>query len=122
MLQILFYLVFVLSALGLILLILLQEGKGGGLSDAFGGAGTETFGVRAGGINKVTFGLFGVFVLSAMAIHWTDKPNPNAGNLLSEAPGGTAVPGGAGAAGGGQPIQVPVTPGSPPPQQQPNGG
>jgi len=34
--------------------ILLQEGKGGGLGEAFGGAGAQTFGVKAEGINKFT--------------------------------------------------------------------
>ena len=66
MLQFLLYTLFFASALLLILVILLQEGKGGGLSDAFGGAGAETFGVRAGGINRFTFGLFFVFLLSAL--------------------------------------------------------
>ena len=59
----LLYTVFFLSAVLLILIILLQEGKGGGLSEAFGGAGAETFGVRSGGINRFTFGVFAVFVL-----------------------------------------------------------
>ncbi len=67
----LLYTIFFVSALLLILIILLQEGKGGGLSDAFGGAGAETFGVRSGGINRFTFGVFAVFVLSAMLLHWT---------------------------------------------------
>ena len=71
LLQILLYFVFFASALLLILIILLQEGKGGGLGDAFGGAGAETFGPRAGGINRFTFGLFGAWVLSAMLLHWT---------------------------------------------------
>jgi len=73
---------FFLTALLLILVILLQEGKGGGLTDAFGGAGAATFGVRSGGINRFTFGLFAVFVLSAMALHWT-VGDPNAGSVLS---------------------------------------
>ena len=101
MLEPLLYIVFVLTALLLVAVILLQEGKGGGLSDAFGGAGTETFGVRSGGINKFTFGLFGVFVLSAMLIHWTSEQDPNAGSVLGgqagaaplanpNAPGGSA--------------------------------
>ena len=67
----LLYTLFFLSALLLSLVILVQEGQGGGLGGALGGAGAETFGVRAGGVNKVTFILFGVFMLSAMAIHWT---------------------------------------------------
>ena len=69
MLEILLYLVFFASALFLIFVILLQEGKGGGLSDAFGGAGADTFGVRAGGINRFTFGLFFVFMVSALLLY-----------------------------------------------------
>jgi len=84
MLEFFLYLLFSLSGLLLIVIVLLQEGKGGGLGDAFGGAGAETFGVRAGGVNKVTFALFGVFVLSAMTLHWTSAPNPNAGSVLND--------------------------------------
>lgn len=69
--QILFYAVFFASAILLILVILLQESKGGGLSEAFGGAGAETFGPRAGGISRFTFGLFAAWILSAMALHWS---------------------------------------------------
>ena len=45
---------FVLSAFLVIVIVLAQEGKGGGLAGAFGGAGTETFGVKAGTVNKAT--------------------------------------------------------------------
>ncbi len=69
--EFLLYTIFFVSALLLILIILLQEGKGGGLSDAFGGAGAATFGVRSGGISRFTFIVFGVFMLSAMALHWS---------------------------------------------------
>ena len=67
----LLYAIFFLTSLLLILIILLQEGKGGGLADAFGGAGAATFGVRSGGISRFTFIVFAVFILSAMALHWT---------------------------------------------------
>ncbi len=40
----LLYIVFVLAALVLITVILLQEGKGGGFGDALGVAGQQTFG------------------------------------------------------------------------------
>ena len=82
----LFYTLFFISALLLTLVILLQEGKGGGLSDAFGGAGAETFGVRSGGINRFTFGMFAVFVLSAMALHWM-AGDPLAGSVMQGVPG-----------------------------------
>lgn len=74
MTYILFYLswiLFFLSALVMIVIILLQEGKGGGLADAFGGMGAETFGVKSGGINRFTFTVAGVFVASAIVIHAT---------------------------------------------------
>ncbi|MGB0952135.1 MAG: preprotein translocase subunit SecG [Planctomycetota bacterium] len=87
----LLYLLFFLSALMLILVILVQEGKGGGLGGALGGAGAETFGVRAGGVNKVTFILFAIFVLSALALHWT-ADGANAGSVLGELNDGVAAP------------------------------
>jgi preprotein translocase subunit SecG len=74
MTSILFYvswILFFLSALVMIVIILLQEGKGGGLADAFGGMGAETFGVKSGGINRFTFTVAGVFIASAIVIHAT---------------------------------------------------
>lgn len=58
-----------LSAVLLSIVILLQEGKGGGLAEAFGGMGAETFGVKSGGINKFTFALAGCFMGSAVILH-----------------------------------------------------
>lgn len=108
--EFLFYTLFFLSALLLVLVILLQEGKGGGLSDAFGGAGAETFGVRSGGINRFTFGVFAVFVLSAMALHWM-AGDPLKGSVMQgvpgvESPATLPADGGTGAGGneGGSPI------------------
>lgn len=53
---------FVVSAFLVIIVILLQEGKGGGLAGAFGGAGAETFGVKAGTVNKFTAWLATMFL------------------------------------------------------------
>ena len=53
---------FVITALLLMLVILVQEGKGGGIAGAFGGAVGETFGVKAGSINRFTAILATVFV------------------------------------------------------------
>ena len=65
------WVLFFLSAILLTTLILLQESKGGGLAEAFGGTGAETFGVKSGGINRVTFTLAGIFCASAIVITWT---------------------------------------------------
>lgn len=53
---------FILSALLVTLVVLLQEGKGGGIAGAFGGAGAETFGVKAGTVNKFTSWLAALFL------------------------------------------------------------
>jgi preprotein translocase subunit SecG len=55
----------------LAVIILLQEGKGGGLAEAFGGVGAETFGVKSGGINRFTFSVAAVYVVAAILLHAT---------------------------------------------------
>ena len=53
---------FIISSFLVILVVLAQEGKGGGLAGAFGGAGSETFGVKAGTVNKFTAWLAAAFL------------------------------------------------------------
>ncbi len=98
MLTILLYVMFVLSGLALMLLILVQEGKGGGLGDAFGGAGAQTFGVKAGGVNKVTAGLAATWIVSALLIHVVGRSSEDSGRFQApDAPvpgvGAPVVPG-----------------------------
>lgn len=62
------FIVFALSAIVLVTVVLLQEGKGGGLGDALGGAGQQTFGVGSKGINKFTAITAGIFLVTALAI------------------------------------------------------
>ena len=66
---IIFWILFFVSACLLIFVILLQEPKGGGLAEAFGGMGAETFGVKSAGVNRFTLTVASVFVLSAVLIH-----------------------------------------------------
>lgn len=54
LLESILWVLFVAACLLVSTIILLQEGKGGGLGEAFGGAGQQTFGVKAEGINKFT--------------------------------------------------------------------
>jgi preprotein translocase subunit SecG len=65
----LFYILFVLSAIVLVVVILLQEGKGGGFGEALGGHGAQTFGVAAKGIQTFTGVVAGLFLVSALMIH-----------------------------------------------------
>ncbi|MHC4818015.1 MAG: preprotein translocase subunit SecG [Planctomycetota bacterium] len=58
--------IFIATALLLVLVILLQEPKGGGLSAAFGGAGAETFGVQTGGVNRFTAYVATTFMAAAV--------------------------------------------------------
>ena len=65
----LLYILFVVSSLVLIVVILLQEGKGGGLGDALGSAGQQAFGVKASGVQRFTAVVSVIFLLSAIMIH-----------------------------------------------------
>jgi preprotein translocase subunit SecG len=62
------WILFVLACVLVSTVILLQEGKGGGLSEAFGGVGQQTFGVKAEGINKFTGWVSFVVVVLAVVI------------------------------------------------------
>lgn len=65
------WILFFASAVLLTIVVLLQESKGGGLAEAFGGMGAETFGVKSGGINRFTFTLAAIFCGSAILISST---------------------------------------------------
>jgi preprotein translocase subunit SecG len=62
---------FIITCLFLILLILIQKGRGGGLSGAFGGAGGNTaFGSKTGDVlTWATSIVFGVFLLLAVVLN-----------------------------------------------------
>ncbi|MEE9394739.1 MAG: preprotein translocase subunit SecG [Planctomycetota bacterium] len=62
------YIVFSFVTVLLVAVILLQEGKGGGMGAAFGGVGGEAFGHGAGGINRFTGVLAGIFMVAALVI------------------------------------------------------
>ena len=73
---------FVLISLFLVLLILIQKGRGGGLSSAFGGAGGNTaFGSKTGDVlTWVTSIAFGVFLLLAIALNLLSNARQAASN------------------------------------------
>ena len=72
-LRVILFVAFIASSLFLIVIILLQEGKGGGLAGAFGGMGGEAFGVGTGGINKATSILAAIFIGTAIILGATQE-------------------------------------------------
>lgn len=54
----------------LILVVLLQQGRGGGLGGAFGGASQQVFGGRGAGnfMTRVTWGCAMVFILTSVSL------------------------------------------------------
>jgi preprotein translocase subunit SecG len=72
------FVLFILVALLMTLVVLLQEPKGGGLSGAFGGVGAETFGVQTGGVNKFTSYLAALFLGMAILYAALREPEPEA--------------------------------------------
>jgi preprotein translocase subunit SecG len=69
----LLYILFVLSAIVLIVVILLQEGRGGGFGQALGEHGQQTFGVGAKGINTFTSYTAAFFLGSALLLWWLNR-------------------------------------------------
>ena len=66
----------VLSSLFLILLVLIQQGRGGGLAGAFGGMGGQSaFGTKAGDLfTKITIGVAAVWILLCVAtVKWSTQ-------------------------------------------------
>jgi preprotein translocase subunit SecG len=108
---------FFLSALLLMVIVLLQEGKGGGLASALGGQGAETFGVSTGGVNKVTLFLAGVFLLSGLAHAVTFGKSISSGIATKKGKADAVLPGGGNLPGGtdGNPLKEP-------PKDAPGGG
>ena len=74
--QIAFSIVLILTSLLLILLILLHKGKGGGLSDLFGGGVSSTVGgssVAERNLDRITVGLGIVWFASIVALGLLSK-------------------------------------------------
>jgi len=83
--------------------ILLQDAKSGGLAEAFGGAGAQTFGVKAEGIVKFTGYMAAGLVVLALII----TKIRSEGTVTNLAPEGSAPAGGA-------TTEAPAEPAAPP--------
>jgi len=102
--------IYVLVCLFLLLVVLLQQGKGGDMASAFGGSGSQAaFGARAGAtiLTKATTIAAVLFMLGALALAIVGRRGP--GSVVS----GTAAP---------APAETPAaqtTPASPAPETTP---
>ena len=76
MLEAFLCILWIFVSLFLVLIILLQRGKGGGLAGALGGVGgSSAFGTKAGDIfTRITVGVFAVWLILAMMLVWKMKP------------------------------------------------
>ncbi len=86
---------FVVTCVLLILVILLQKGRGGGLSGAFGGTGGySAFGAKTGDVfTWITVGLTGMFIIMSVLGNYAFVPPPSSGSTpakVAPAGGGTA--------------------------------
>jgi len=68
----LLHVIHIVSCIFLILVVLLQQGKGGGLGGAFGGGATQVFGGRGAGnfMTRVTAACATTFILTSIALAW----------------------------------------------------
>ena len=79
----LYYLVatlYVLTCLVLMLVVLIQQGKGGDIASAFGGGSSQAaFGARTGAtlLTKVTWVCAGLFVVGALALSVIGQRGPS---------------------------------------------
>ena len=83
--------VFIIVCLFMILIVLIQKGRGGGLASAFGGAGGNTaFGSKTGDVlTWATSVVFGIFLVLAITLnllanyYHNQRMNPHAATIIS---------------------------------------
>ncbi|MGB7159299.1 MAG: preprotein translocase subunit SecG, partial [Tepidisphaeraceae bacterium] len=85
---------FIIVSVFLILLILIQKGRGGGLASAFGGAGGNTaFGSKTGDVlTWATSIVFGIFIVLAVILNLLAKPATETAEVPNTAAQSTGAP------------------------------
>jgi len=111
------WVLFVAACVLISAVILLQEGKGGGLGEAFGGVGQQAFGVKAEGIQKFTAWVAVSVMLLAILLTLVHSSGiVELPNTLPAVPSVPGAPGAQAPSGGGQ------QPGAPAGESAPAGG
>ena len=104
---------FLVCSIALILVILIQKGRGGGLSSAFGGGmASGILGSKTGDVlTWITIGMVSFFIVVALALDKWWRPTVSGPEAQAPAPVTSTDTG--------QPTPAPVTPAQAPPAQQP---
>ena len=86
--------IWIITAVVLVLLVLIQKGRGGGLAGAFGGAGANSLmGTKTGDfLTWVTIGLVVLFLFLAVIMAKYYKPAASTGLEAPMAPGSQTTP------------------------------
>jgi preprotein translocase subunit SecG len=103
---------FIIISVFMILLVLIQKGRGGGLASAFGGMGGNTaFGSKTGDVlTWATSVVFGIFLLLAIVLNLMANYQKNRLVTSAPPPANTTTGGGAGTGGTGTGGPAPVSP------------
>lgn len=106
---------FVVISVFMMLVILIQKPKGGGLSGAFGGAGgsdTSFVGAKVGDfLTILTVGCFLAFLLLGMGLTWAINPTENSAAAAQSAAAGAGAGAGATTGAAGAPVDGAATTG-----------
>jgi len=110
------YIIHITVCLALIIIVLLQAGKGADMGAAFGGASRTVFGPRgaAGPMAKITVGAAVLFMLTCLYLTWSAKSREGEGGIefpTPTAPAPTSQPGAPGVPKG---AALPTVPGGKP--------
>ena len=83
----------VIVSIFLIVVILMQASKGGGLAGTFGGSSTAIFGGRGAGnfLSKVTVGLAATFMMLAILISLVNVPTDSGDSIVRKMAGEEVV-------------------------------
>ena len=83
--SILVLVIFVVSAVLLMAVVLIQDDQGGGIGAMFGGGSGTPFGARTGNVlTRATTVLAVIFLVAAFALAWMNR-TPDAGNVIGRA-------------------------------------
>jgi len=84
-LAIMLLIIFIITAIFLILMVMIQDEQGEGLGGIFGGSSNTTLGARSGNIlTRATSILGALFIITAFGLAWVNR-TPESGDVIGAA-------------------------------------